>query len=84
MPLYDFECDSCGARSEEIVHHSTVALPCKCGGQLLRRFSPPTRCRARDQYQGYYDPRDDSALIYNLDQAGKACGLPGYEPRRSR
>lgn len=48
MPIYEFECEGCGARFEELVaaQGSTVACP-ECGSararRLLSNVSPPGR-----------------------------------------
>jgi putative FmdB family regulatory protein len=47
MPIYDFECERCGARFEELVAvGETVACP-SCGAESARRLfsslSPPGR-----------------------------------------
>jgi putative FmdB family regulatory protein len=41
MPLYEFECDECGARFEELVAAGTMAVACRsCGsGRTHRRYS---------------------------------------------
>ncbi|MBA3261196.1 MAG: zinc ribbon domain-containing protein [Thermoleophilaceae bacterium] len=37
MPLYEFDCDACGARFEELVPPGATA-PCPaCGGERVRR-----------------------------------------------
>lgn len=47
MPIYEFECEGCGARFEELVGAETAA-PCPtCGSEQTRRLysavSPPGR-----------------------------------------
>jgi putative FmdB family regulatory protein len=41
MPLYEFECDECGARFEELVDAGTTAVAChRCGSERTgRRYS---------------------------------------------
>lgn len=41
MPLYEFECDECGARFEELVPAGTTAIACqRCGSDRThRRYS---------------------------------------------
>lgn len=43
MPIYEFECGSCGARFEELVGAGTEASTCRaCGDEGARRvYSPP-------------------------------------------
>ena len=48
MPIYEFECEGCGARFEELVAAGIEAVPCpECGSERTRRListvSPPGR-----------------------------------------
>jgi putative FmdB family regulatory protein len=48
MPIYEFECEKCGASFEELVPAGTEAIPCpECGSGRTRRListvSPPGR-----------------------------------------
>ncbi|MFN8163044.1 MAG: zinc ribbon domain-containing protein [Solirubrobacterales bacterium] len=48
MPIYEFECEKCGARFEELVAAGTAAAACEaCGSTRIRRLystvSPPGR-----------------------------------------
>lgn len=48
MPIYEFECESCGERFEELVAAGAESVPCPaCGGEVTRRlmsgFAPPGR-----------------------------------------
>lgn len=48
MPIYEFECGSCGARFEELVAAGTAEMKCPgCGAagaqRLLSNVSPPGR-----------------------------------------
>jgi putative FmdB family regulatory protein len=48
MPIYEFECEGCGERFEELVAASTGSAPCpRCGSERTRRListvSPPGR-----------------------------------------
>lgn len=48
MPIYEFECEGCGARFEELVAAGDVAVACpQCGADRTRRLlsnvSPPGR-----------------------------------------
>jgi putative FmdB family regulatory protein len=48
MPIYEFECEECGARFEELVASEVRALACpECGSERTRRLisavSPPGR-----------------------------------------
>jgi putative FmdB family regulatory protein len=48
MPIYEFECESCGERFEELVAAGAEAVPCPaCGSarsrRLLSGFAPPGR-----------------------------------------
>lgn len=47
MPIYDFECEECGARFEELVAAGTAAACPACGSERTRRLyarvSPPSR-----------------------------------------
>jgi putative FmdB family regulatory protein len=48
MPLYEFECDGCGERFEDLVRADTVSPGCPhCGAQRTRRrlspVAPPGR-----------------------------------------
>ena len=48
MPIYEFECEECGARFEELVASTEVKVGCeRCGSAAVRRLlsnvSPPGR-----------------------------------------
>jgi putative FmdB family regulatory protein len=48
MPIYEFECEECGVRFEELVAVGATEIPCpKCGSGQTRRLispvSPPGR-----------------------------------------
>jgi putative FmdB family regulatory protein len=48
MPIYEFECEECGARFEELVASGATEIPCaECGSTRTRRLmssvSPPGR-----------------------------------------
>lgn len=48
MPIYEFECEECGERFEELVGSEVTSEPCPaCGGARTRRLispvSPPGR-----------------------------------------
>ncbi len=48
MPIYEFECEECGARFEELVTAGAPTAPCeRCGSARTRRLisnvSPPGR-----------------------------------------
>ncbi len=48
MPIYEFECEKCGARFEELVTAGDAAVACsECGAaparRLLSNVSPPGR-----------------------------------------
>ena len=49
MPIYEFQCEQCGARFEELVPGGTESAPCaECGSAGARRaipssISPPGR-----------------------------------------
>jgi putative FmdB family regulatory protein len=47
MPIYEFECEECGARFEELVAAEGAAACTACGGDRTRRLysevSPPGR-----------------------------------------
>jgi putative FmdB family regulatory protein len=48
MPIYEFECEECGAAFEELVAASAAAVACpECGSERTRRLmsavSPPGR-----------------------------------------
>jgi putative FmdB family regulatory protein len=48
MPIYEFECEQCGARFEELVGAGAAGVPCEaCGSARTRRlyssFAPPGR-----------------------------------------
>jgi putative FmdB family regulatory protein len=48
MPIYEFECDECGERFEELVGSEVTSAPCPgCGSGRTRRLislvSPPGR-----------------------------------------
>jgi putative FmdB family regulatory protein len=48
MPIYEFECEQCGERFEELVSSAAATLACPgCGSEGARRLlssvSPPTR-----------------------------------------
>ncbi|HXR30130.1 MAG TPA: zinc ribbon domain-containing protein [Solirubrobacterales bacterium] len=42
MPVYEFECEQCGARFEELVASGEQSLACpKCGARRSRRLLSP-------------------------------------------
>jgi putative FmdB family regulatory protein len=48
MPIYEFECEECGARFEELVAAGVATIACaECGSTRTRRLisgvSPPSR-----------------------------------------
>jgi putative FmdB family regulatory protein len=47
MPIYEFECEACGARFEELVAAGAVAACPQCGSERTRRLfssvAPPGR-----------------------------------------
>jgi putative FmdB family regulatory protein len=47
MPIYEFECEACGARFEELVAAAAVVACRECGSERTRRLysavSPPGR-----------------------------------------
>jgi putative FmdB family regulatory protein len=48
MPIYEFECEECGVRFEELVAAGATEIPCpECGAAQTRRLisavSPPGR-----------------------------------------
>jgi putative FmdB family regulatory protein len=48
MPIYEYECEQCGTRFEELVAAGAAAVPCRaCGSARTRRLystvSPPGR-----------------------------------------
>ena len=48
MPIYEYECEACGERFEELVAVTTAEVPCpECGSERTRRListvSPPGR-----------------------------------------
>lgn len=47
MPIYEFECEECGARFEELVAADRTAACSACGSERTRRLystvSPPSR-----------------------------------------
>lgn len=48
VPIYEFECEECGARFEELVAADASAVPCPdCGSERTRRLlsnvAPPGR-----------------------------------------
>ncbi len=48
MPIYEFECEGCGARFEELVDAAVESVACpECGSERTRRLmssvSPPGR-----------------------------------------
>ena len=49
MPLYEYECQTCGSRAE--VRHAIADPPpsccAACGGPLERVFTPPSGTRRR-------------------------------------
>ena len=45
MPIYEFRCEACGARFEELVDAGTESVACRtCSSERTRRiYSPPGR-----------------------------------------
>jgi putative FmdB family regulatory protein len=47
MPIYEFECEECGARFEELVAPGALSACAECGSPRTRRLfssvSPPSR-----------------------------------------
>jgi putative FmdB family regulatory protein len=48
VPVYEFECEECGRRFEELTGSETRALPCPhCGSQRTKRLLSPVSPSAR-------------------------------------
>jgi putative FmdB family regulatory protein len=48
MPVYEFECEDCGERFEELAPSETRAVPCPgCGSTKTRRLLSPVSPAAR-------------------------------------
>lgn len=48
MPVYEFECEECGRRFEELAPSDTLALACPgCGSSRTRRLLSPVSPAAR-------------------------------------
>jgi putative FmdB family regulatory protein len=47
VPIYEFECEACGARFEELVAAGAAVACCECGSERTRRLysevAPPGR-----------------------------------------
>jgi putative FmdB family regulatory protein len=47
MPIYEFQCDACGARFEELTEAGALAACAECGSEQTRRLystvAPPGR-----------------------------------------
>lgn len=43
MPLFEYECEKCHEKTEELVKDGSVQLKCKkCGGNLVRIYESAT------------------------------------------
>ena len=65
MPLYDFECESCGDFFEEIVELDGAPPPCpRCGGKRCRKLisAPAIRMKV-DQETGRIEKRVKDYLM---------------------
>lgn len=41
MPIYEFECNRCGKTVEIRCSYKDIKkMPCKCGGELIKQFTP--------------------------------------------
>jgi putative FmdB family regulatory protein len=48
VPIYEFECEECGRRFEELTGSETRALPCRyCGSEQTKRLLSPVSPAAR-------------------------------------
>lgn len=48
MPIYEFECEGCGGRFEELTGSETHSLPCpRCGSERTQRRISPVSPAAR-------------------------------------
>jgi putative FmdB family regulatory protein len=48
MPVYEFECEACGGRFEELTSSETRSLPCpECGSVRTRRLLSPVSPSSR-------------------------------------
>jgi putative FmdB family regulatory protein len=53
MPVYEFECEECGQRFEELTSSDSGSLPCpKCGSSRTRRLLSPVSPAGRQPRGG--------------------------------
>jgi putative FmdB family regulatory protein len=72
MPMYEFECEECGARFEDLVPVGTESIPCpECSSERTRRaFSAPGAPMKLVQSRG--EQRRQETKNAQLHQATKA------------
>ena len=91
MPIYEFQCEKCGARFEELVAAGTEAAACgKCGSEGARRtvpsaISPPGRLprgAAKRESESRRSERE-AARSERLAETRKLRRAGGIPPPRS-
>jgi putative FmdB family regulatory protein len=81
MPMYDFECSSCGNGFEEIVPSDAPPPPCPaCGAATERLLSAPMVGKGGKRMskgaQKYLSPEVQSKLKAKAEREGKRWGPP--------
>jgi putative FmdB family regulatory protein len=93
MPIYEFECEECGVRFEELVAAGAVDVPCaECGSTRTRRLmssvSPPGRQpRGAKVRSGESQRRErESARLDRISESQKkrAAGENPHPPKQKK
>ena len=67
MPVYDFECTSCGNIFERICSHTEGVQPCKvCGAEAKRKVSAPRHIEGG--FYNYEERQDTRKRIEKLER----------------
>ena len=92
MPIYEFECEECGARFEGIVEAGTESVPCgECGAAMSRRYSAqastfklvktPGAARQQEARNAVLKKRTKAAFKQRRKQAREARSKAGGSDR---
>ncbi len=76
MPIYEFECDGCGERFEELVAAGAADVPCpRCGTTRARRLFSPLSPPGRQPRGARV--RSDESRRREREAARRGGGAPG-------
>jgi len=65
MPIWDFKCEVCGWIEERLALKESEKLPCKCGGNMIKIFTPSIPHIMVSRF--IYDPIGDIAEQYGKE-----------------